>query len=195
MKKLAILSLLAASLSASAGVTSFINYDYDKANDGQGPWTSTHEAHIGGAMSTALGTFDAAGVYRQLVTKSRDDNAGFEVGYSNGLNFGPVAVTARGAYGQINFVNVRLGQIQGNSSYASVGAEAAYKFNDRFTGFVGARMRHGLNADTISVSNRITVGTDIKTNDPRATMRIGYSFTKQDGKVFNGATTAFTYAY
>jgi hypothetical protein len=195
MKKLFTLAALALAVSAaSAGVTGFTTYDYDRANAGQGVWKSQHEAHVGAAVTTKFGTVDAAVVGRQLVTNKRDDNLGFELGYSNGLKLGSLAVTGRAAYGQINQVDTKTGGFSGNSEYYSLASEASLPLCASATGFVGFRYRHGLNAQTPSVQDRYTVGADVALAK-NVSARVGYAFSKQAGYTMNGLTTAVSYKF
>jgi hypothetical protein len=192
-KTLLALALVATSLAATAGVTGFSTYDYDRANQGQGGWQSQHELHVGAAVTTAIGTFDGAGVYRQLVTGVRDDNAGFEVGYGAGIKLGSLGLNGRAAYGQINQVDIRTGGFSGNSAYYSLGAEASLPVASNVTAFGGYRFRGDANGDT-PIQNRYTVGADIAVNKA-LTVRAGYAFTKQGGVNFNGLTTAIAYKF
>jgi hypothetical protein len=194
MKKLFTLAALALAVSAaSAGVTGFTTYDYDRANEGQGSWKSQHEAHVGAAVTTKFGTVDAAVVGRQLVTTKRDDNLGFELGYSNGLKLGPVAVAGRVAYGQINQVDTRTGGFSGNSAYYSLAAEGSMKVNADVSAFAGYRFRGDANGDT-PLQNRFTVGADLAVAK-NVSARVGYAFTKQAGVNYNGLTTALSYKF
>jgi opacity protein-like surface antigen len=192
-KTFATLALLAIATTASAGVTAFTTYDYDRANEGQGAWKSQHEAHVGAALGTKFGTVDAAVVGRQLVTNKRDDNLGFELGYSNGLKLGAVGLTGRVAYGQINQVDTKIGGFSGNSAYYSLAAEASTPLASTVTGFVGYRFRGDANGDT-PLQNRFTVGADVALAKNVA-LRAGYAFTKQNGVNYNGLTTAVSYKF
>jgi hypothetical protein len=194
MKKIfAITTLALAATSAFAGITGTVSYDYDRANAGQGVWKSQHEVHTGVALGTKFGTFDGAVTGRQLVTNARDNNVGFEFGYSNGVKLGAVSVTGRAAYGQFTEVDTTVGGFHGNSAYYSVGAEAAMPVAKTVTGFVGYRFRGDANGDT-PVQNRYTAGVDMSVNKS-VSARVGYAFSKQDGIIYNGVTTAVSYKF
>lgn len=196
MKKiLAMAALAVAAVSANAaGLTGFATYDYDRANAGQGSWKSQHEVKTGVALGTQFGTVDAAVVGRQLVTNVRDDNLGFEVGYSNGLKLGTVSLTGRAAYGQINNVDLRTAQFSGNSSYYSLEAVGSMPVTDTLSVFAGFRHRNGLNVATPAYSNRTTVGVDYALNKS-VVLHAGYAFTKQADVNYNGLTTAVSYKF
>lgn len=187
------LALAALATAASAGVTGFTTYDYDRANAGQGSWKSQHEVQVGVAVDTKLGTFDGSVVGRQLVTSVRDDNLGFELGYTNGVKLGTVAVKGRLAYGQINQVDTTTGGFSGNSSYYKVGVEAALPLTSTVTSFAGYRFTGDANGDT-PLQNRFTVGADVALTKNLA-LRAGYAFTKQNGLNMNGLTTAVSYKF
>jgi hypothetical protein len=195
MKKIFALAALTLAVSAAsaAGLSAFGTYDYDRANKNATGWNSQHEAHEGIALSTVLGTVDASLAERELVTSTRDKNLGFELGYSNGLSLGPVALVGRASYGRENLVNADGGGFTGNSEYYGLSAEADLKVGS-VTTFAGYRYRHGLNAQTVRASDRYTVGAELPITKSVAA-RVGYALTKQDGYTMNGITTALTYKF
>lgn len=193
-KSLIAAALAAASFAASAGVTGFVSYDYDRDLEKNKPWFSQHETIVGAKLGTSLGTVDGGIVVRQLVTGVRDDNLGFELGYTNGLKLGPVGVTGRVAYGRVNQVDTTGGGFTGNSEYYSLAAEAALPVTSTVTAFAGFRHRNGLEADTPAASNRYTVGADV-TLTKSLGLRVGYAHTRQAGLIFNGVTTAVSYKF
>lgn len=181
MKKTLLAVTLLAATSAFAGVTGFASYDYDNANAGQGTARYQQEAQVGVALSTKLGTFDGSAVGRRSTTAAADDQGGFELGYTNGLKLGAVAVKGRVAYGRLNQV------AGGNFEYYSLAAEAGLPITKTVTGFAGYRFRDATGGGNIQ--NRFTVGADLALTKNIA-LRAGYAFTKQDGLNFNGLTTA-----
>ena len=188
MKKTLVLAALAlASVAASAGVTGTVSYDYDRANNGQG-LRAQHEALVGASYATKLGTVDAGVIARRVNTGVYDDALGFELGYSNGLKLGPVAVTGRAAYGRVNQV------AGGNTEYYSLAAEGSMPVASNVSAFVGYRHRNGLNADTAAATNRFTVGADVALSK-QLSVRAGYAFTKGASVNSNGLTTAVSYKF
>lgn len=186
MKKTLLSAVLAlASVAASASVTGFTTYD---ANNFAGSKTKTHEVNVGAAMSTVYGTFDLAGVYNQVDTGARDHQAGFEVGYSNGIKLGQFNLTGRAALGRNNFV---AGE---NTQFYSLAGELSVPLTSgAVTGFVGYRHRNYFNVD--GVENRYSVGADIAVTK-KLDVRVGYAHTTFGGDVkANGVVTAVSYKF
>lgn len=196
MKKSLIAAALAvASFAATAGVTGFVSYDYDRDLEKNKPWLSQHEAVVGAALGTKFGTVDGGLVVKQLVTGVRDDALGFELGYTTpAVKLGPVAVAVRAGLGRVNQIDVGGGGFKGNSSYYSLSANASMPIAQNITGFVGFRHRNGMNADTPASSNRLTVGADL-TVAPKVVLSVGYAQTWQNGLNLNGVTTAVSYKF
>jgi len=181
MKKTLLAAALLAATSAFAGVTGFTTYDYDNANDGQGALRYQQEVQVGAAVDTKLGTFDGSVSGRWATAVGTDGQGGFELGYTNGLKLGPVALKGRAAYGRFNQVTA------GNVEYYSLAAEAGLPLTSTVTGFAGYRFRDLANSS--ATQNRFTVGADFALSKTVA-LRAGYAFTKQDGVNLNGLTTA-----
>ncbi len=194
MKKFALAAALAiAATTASAGVTVFGTYDYDNATGGA--LKTYTEAHVGAALDTKLGTFDASLVGARIKSATKDDALGFEVGYTNGLKLGAVSLKGRAAYGRLNQVDTTgAGGFTGNTEYYSLAAEASLPLTQAITGFVGYRHRNGLEADTPSAQNRFTAGVDVALTQKLA-VRVGAAHTRQAGQTFNGLTTAVSYKF
>lgn len=192
LKKSLIAAAFLATTSAFAQTTAFTTYDYDRKDGGS--FFSQHELHMGLAQTTSIGTFDGALVGRQLVTSGRDDNFGFELGYSNGVKLGKVTVTGRLGFGQINGVNAGGGGFTGNSEYWSAGVEATLPITNGVTGFTSFRHRNGMNADTVSASNRTAVGAEVALTKSIA-LRAGYASMWQEGYRTDGLTTAVSYKF
>jgi hypothetical protein len=188
-KTLLALALAATTFAASAGVTAFTTYDYSVAE--HGAWQSQHEVHLGAAVDTKLGTVDAAVVGRQLVTSTRDNNLGYEIGYSNGLKIGKIGFTGRAAYGRVNQVDLKTGSSSGNNQYYSLAAEASAPVVDGTSAFVGYRMRNGLNSATPAVQNQVSLGLDFKVAKS-STLRTGFTAATQNGGTSYGATTGLS---
>jgi len=194
MKKFALATALAiASFTASAGVTVFGTYDYDRAEGGA--LKTYTEANIGAALETKLGTVDGSVVVGRLNAGAYDDALGFEVGYTNGLKLGNVGLKGRAAYGRLNQVDTTgAGGFTGNTEYYSLAAEAGLPVSSTVSGFVGYRHRNGLESDTPSVQNRYSAGVDLTVAKGLA-VRVGVAHTRQDGEKFNGVTTAVSYKF
>lgn len=193
MKKIFTLAALAlAATLASAGTVGFTTYDYDRYT-GSGPWNSQHEVQVGVATTTKLGTFDGSVVVGQLVTSVRDDTLGFELGYSNGIKLGAVALKGRVSYGVKNQVNISFPGYDGNSEYYGLAAEAGLPLSPTVTAFGGYRYRAGFGSDPLN-QNRYTIGADFKVA-PNVALRAGYAYTNQNGVGFNGLTTAIVYGF
>lgn len=183
MKKTFLAALLAAaSLSAAAeGLTAFTTYDYDRTATGS--WAADHTAKVGVKLATSLGSFDVAGVGAQHVTTFRDNSRGAEVGYSLGTKLLGVNVSGRVAYGQLD-----------SAKYYSMGAEAGLPLNTTFGLFAGYRHTNGLDSDTPSAANRVTLGVDVNVTK-ELSARLGYARSTVQGKTTNGATSAVAYKF
>ncbi len=193
MKKTIFAAVLAlTAVAATAQTTAFATYDYDRANKGQG-WKSQHEAAVGVQLPTSIGTFEAAVLGRQLVTRVRDDNAGFELGYTNGIKLGAVNVDGRITYGRLNQVDLRNHAFKGNSSFVSYGVEASTALTPTVGAFAGFRLRDGINGDTPE-QQRYTVGLDVRVSKELA-VRAGVAHSREAGVVYNGLTTAVSYSF
>lgn len=192
MKKLALAAVLAAAVStASAGVTVFGTYDYDRVNS-SGSYT---EANIGAALNTKLGTFDASIVGARINAGAYDDALGFEVGYTNGLKLGAVGLKGRVGYGRLNQVDtVARGFTGANTEYYSLAAEAGLPLTQSVSAFVGYRHRNGLDAETPAAQNRYTAGIDVKLS-PSLAVRLGAAHTRQAGAEASGVTTAVSFKF
>jgi predicted porin len=202
-KTLLALTMALASLTASAdpaGWTSVTTYDYDKAS-GSGAYFSQHTAKTGLAYGTEYGTFDGFGVYRQAVSSWRDNQGGFEVGYSNGLKWQGATFRGRVALGQIYDVESPW-TTDTSSSYYSLGAEAGYPIDEQVSAFVGWRYTDQLNSNQ-AAANRFSVGADFKL-DKNMALRVGYAYTNANTNAstgpytpngMNGFTSAFVYKF
>lgn len=192
MKKLfATLSLaFAASTALAAGPVVGVSYDADRAN---GSSFDSHEVKVSVAQATRLGTVDAGLLLARFQGTGNDDANGFEVGYSNGLAIGRAGLKGRVAYGRLNQVDGNGGGFTGNTSYLSLGAEAATPVTTAVNAFVGYRHRNALNSDT-PTQNRYTAGVDFALNKSVA-LRAGLAHTRQAGFSFNGITTAVAYNF
>ena len=219
MKKTFIAAVLAlATLTATAGVTGSIAYDYDRST-GNG-WSAAHTATTGlkFGLPGALGAVDVNAVGRQLVTNVRNNVLGYEVGYSNGLTIGAVSLTGRVAYRSIS-TDVLFGGGIGNTSFTlrdvksnttKLGVEASIPaafagltpfvgyerlMNDNSSSTVG-NLNNRLVALTVrdNDSNRYTVGADMALTKSLSA-RLGYARTTTLGKSSNGVTTAVSYAF
>lgn len=194
-KTLALIALAAASFAASAQVTGFVSYDYDRDLEKNKPWLSQHETIVGAAYGTKLGTFDGGLVVKQVVTGVRDDALGFEVGYTTPrLGLGPVAVAARAALGRVNQIDVGGGGFTSNAGYYSLAAEATMPVVQNVTAFASIRHRNGTTAGAPAAANRLTVGADLAVS-PKVAVRVGYAQTWQAGQNLNGVTTAVSYKF
>lgn len=188
MKKTLIAAALALSAAAaSAGVTVFGTYDYDRAEGGA--LKTTTEAHVGAAVDTKLGTFDASVVGARLNAGAYDDALGFELGYTNGFKLGNVGLKGRAAFGRLNQVDTVVGGFSGNTKYYSLSAEAGLPVSSTLAGYVAFRHRNGLEADTPSAQNRYSVGADL-TLAKNLAVRVGVNHTRSAGEKFNGVSTA-----
>jgi hypothetical protein len=192
MRKIITSAALLLAVSASMAAPSVnISYDYDRANGGQAGWKSQHVVKTGVSLPTALGTVDASLVGQQLVTGVRDNGAGFELGYTNGIKLGGFGLKGRAAYGRVNLIDVGGGGFSGNGQYYSLAAEASMPVTKSVTGFAGYRYTHGLNANTPVAADRFTVGADVALSKT-VSLRAGYAFTEQAGFKMNGLTTAIS---
>ena len=190
MKKIFTAIALAAAVTASsaAGLTAFTSYDYQRATNGSTlGYEAIHEGHVGVALNTALGTVDVAAVADQFVSSRRDNAGGIEVGYSKGLSLGPVAVTGRVDYGRVYEDRSTFSQYYGAS------VEASTKLGP-VSPFVAYRFRHELNDTDLAATNRYLVGVSAPLTS-KISARAGYSYAKQDGRTFNGLTTAVNYTF
>lgn len=191
MKKLITAVALAASAAyATAGVTAFGIYDYDRVNS-----SSTYtEAQVGVAVDTKVGTFDAAVVGARINAGAYDDALGFEVGYTNGLALGPVGLKGRVGYGRLNQVNTVGGGFTGaNTEYYSLGAEAGLPLTKNVSAFVGFRHRNGLDSQTPSSNNSYAAGVDVAFG--KVGVRVGALHVRQAGAKSTGVTTAVSYKF
>ena len=195
MKKtiLTISLILAAVASQAAALTVFSGGDYERSISGK---SSEYDGRVGASLGTSYGSFDAALLGRELVSsKNRDNNVGFEVGYSNGMKLGPVSLTGRAAFGRINLVNGKAAVLsyKGNSEYLSVGAEGGLRLTPDVSAFVGYRFTDGLNAVT-PIQNRVTAGADVSLTK-QVGLRVGYLHDVQIGTKLNGVTTSLSYKF
>jgi hypothetical protein len=201
MKKLLLTLALCASFAsafAGTGASSFIRYDYDHVNHaGATPGLEyRHEVIVGGAVDTGFGIVDAGVIGRQLNTdSSRDNNLGYEFGYTVARKFQGAKVSARAGYGAINKVDLRSGAFSGNSKYWSLGGEVSAPLSQNLSAFVGYRHRNGLNALTPVADNRVTAGVDLALTQG-ASVRLGYAYGTGTGLVkTNGITTALNFEF
>lgn len=174
---------LVVATSSFAQVVGFTKYDYDRAVNNGG---NVQELAVGVAAPTPFGVIDAAAIAGRSSFGLVDRNAGWEVGYSNGLGLSYGKLTGRVALGQRNDV------AGGNYRYYSLGAEFSAPLTDKLDAFVGYRHRNVTSAN--SIENRYTAGVDYKVTKS-LTARVGYAATQRDGVTFNGVTTAVSYAF
>lgn len=195
MKKVLVATIFAAaSYSATAGnLTAFTGLNYDRANSGQA-FQSQYELTAGAALSTKLGVVDAALMGTQLNSVGRDDTVGFEVGISRGMRLGKFDLTGRAAYGRMNQVDTNGGGFSGNAQYYSLSAEASTAVAKNLTGFVSFRHRNGLNADAPAYANRYAIGGQMALGK-NASVRLGYSHTRQADQTFNGLVSSINYKF
>lgn len=192
-KTITALSLALAAVAASANVTAFATYDYNRDIESDKPWLSQHETHFGASYAHRYGTFDGSLIGSQQVTSSRDNGTGFEIGYTNGIKLGPVTTTGRVGYGRINGLSQDAGAgFSDTVEYLSLAVEGAMPLVENIGGFVGFRHRNGLN-DTPS-ANRFTIGVDLAVAKNVA-LRVGYAQTWQNGYDLNGVTSAISYRF
>jgi hypothetical protein len=191
MKKILIAASMAVfAISASAGVTAFSAYDYQRVN-GSNTYT---EARIGAAVDTKLGAFDATAVGARINTGTYDDALGFEVGYTNGLKLGPIGLQGRLGYGRLNQVNTVGGGFTGaNTEYYSLAAEAVTPLMQNMSAFVGFRHRNGLDAQTPAANNAYSAGVDVMFG--KVGVRVGATHVRQASEKFTGVITAVTYKF
>lgn len=183
MKRTLIAAALALSAFASsaAGITGYTLYDYDR-NEGR-PYSALHTGQVGLKLSTSLGSFDAAVLGTQAVTRTRDNSTGAEFGYSAGFNIKSLSVTGRAAVGQVD-----------NAKYYSLGAEVAAPLSDKVSLFAGYKHTNSVSKEA-DVSNRYTVGADVNVTKKLA-VRLGYARTAVVNMPrANGVTTGVSYAF
>jgi hypothetical protein len=191
-KTITALSLALAAVTASANITAFATYDYNRDIESNKPWLSQHEANFGASYAHRFGTFDASLIGSQQVTRDRDNGTGVEIGYTNGIKLGPVTTTGRVGYGRVNGVSQSGGGFDDTTEYVSLGVEGALPLVENIGGFVGFRHRNGM-SDTPS-ANRFTIGVDLSVAKNVA-VRVGYAQTWQNGYELNGVTTALSYRF
>ncbi len=198
MKKTILIAALAlASAAASAqGLSGTVKYDYDRF-ESVVPALSAHRVTTGLKYDFgAVGAVDGGFVAGQLVAGgSRVNATGFDVGYSNGFSLGPVALTGRVGYSELNAGRIK--DLTARVKTWSLGATAAYKLTQSVAlvgGFehLNAKLDGSLGGDAIA--NRYTVGADFAIAK-NTTVRAVYARTRAEGENANGLTAAVTYKF
>jgi predicted porin len=199
MKNLAIIAILAtvAGMASADEISAFVKNDYDTAAHTS---TSVDRAVVGAKYNFGgnLGAVDGGVALANVHVNSVSDNAvGYDIGYSNGVTVGPVALTGRIGYTHSNFNNV--GYVRDiSSNVAHYAVEAALPVTSVFTGFIGAERLHGqVYVDNLSGNgnaNRYTAGTDIAVSK-NVDVRVGYARTEFSGGNANGITTNVSYKF
>lgn len=186
MKKIVLAAAIVAfSVSASAKLGAFVDVEYDNANSGQA-LNSQYEVRTGVTYATKLGMVDGALLGKRIRSNIDDNGLGFEIGYTNGLQVGPVAVTGRLGYGRVNRIETTgAGGFSGNSEYYSIGVQGALPVTKTLTATAGFRHRNALDADTPAAANRFAVGLSFSPLS-KLTINTALTHTRQAGVQFNG---------
>lgn len=175
-----------------------LGYDYANAN-GETKLKNTQEATLRVAQDTKIGTFDVAGIMRNVNGQNlgSDSSQGFEVGYGLKGDLHGLGLKSRIAYGQVNGIQKKgIAALTGqtaNGDYASFEVEASRPVTANITGFVGYRFRHGLQADVPNQS-RSYFGADVGLTD-KIGLRVGFTHDRQNDRISNGVTTAVSYKF
>lgn len=200
MKKLftiAALTLATATAMAS-NLTGTVKYDYDKLS-GAGVWGSSHV--VLGSLKYDFGNYGSVdagiGAGRLYSGSLAVDGNGFELGYSRGMNVGPVALT-----GRVSFRNteIPLGQTRLNGDTWRFAVEGSMPVTNGVRGFVGydhGRTRTELNGTTTkTLDNRLSLGVDVDVTKTVST-RVGFTRTDLTGTSanYNGLTAAVSYKF
>lgn len=199
MKKIFAIVALAAATAASAGpVTGTLKYDYDKLS-GAGVWGSSHV--VLGSLKYDFGNFGSVdaglGAGRLYAGPLAADGNGFELGYSRGMDVGPVSLT-----GRVSFRNteIPLGQTRLNGDTWRFAVEGSMPVAKGVRGFVGydhGRTRTELNGTTNkTLDNKVSLGVDVDVTKTVST-RVGITRTDLTGTSanYNGLTAAVNYKF
>lgn len=226
MKKTLILATLAlASLAASAvEVTGTVKYDYDRFENTP-TWLSQHNVVVGAKVGFgAAGAVDAGFVTNQIVTGTRSNQVGYELGYSNGLKIGSLGLSGRIAYRHQDLNNAATAgsivgvafanAIDGSLNQTRYSVEVTYPLSSTVTGFVGGEhistrtsgrlLALATDGEVVvaavvqgavdTSANRFTVGADFVLSK-NLSLRAGYAYAKSEGYRSNGLTTAVSYKF
>jgi hypothetical protein len=177
----AVLALAAVAASA-ADLTGFVKYDYDKA---ESVALSNHLGAVGvKAAYGAAGAVDVAVLGDRSYTPGRQTQAGYEIGYSNGVKLGAVGLNGRVAFAHL---------IETKTDAFRVAAEGTLPVTQTVTAFAG--VEH-FREDNTAVANRFTVGADFAVSKA-VSIRAGVARTNVTGSslVGNGLTTAVSYKF
>ena len=177
MKK--ILALLAfAATSACAQTSVVLQHDRDVG----------HETKLSVARKTSFGTFDA-GVFAVRGPLSAN---GYDLGYRNGVEYGPLMLSARAGFGRLNNIDINGGGFVGNTNYLSATADARLKVYDEFGVYVNARHRNSIGDGPNQ--NRLQAGVDMQVSEGVGA-RVGVSHARQAGQKGTGLTAAINYTF
>lgn len=184
-------SLLAAALLSLAGLASAgelsgtVKYDYDKMDGGD---ASLHRVTTGLKYDFGtVGAVDGGFVASQARLGGKSANGqGYEVGYSNGLKVGPVALTGRLSFSQLSFDPARIDVYK-----AEVGAALPVTTN---LSLVGGYEHIQLKRDADAIANRGIIGVDYAITK-QLSVRAQYARTWSEGDTANGLTTAVSYKF
>lgn len=206
-------ALLIAGTASAGDLSTVVKYDYDRAQN-LPVWASTHTGSAGLKydIGGSIGAVDASAVGEELVSGTRSNTIGYEVGYSNGLSIGPVGLSGRVGYRQLQANNVVVSysnvgvDLNGHLQSWRLSAEATLPVTSNVTGFVG--FERDLNkatgtANFVSGSvkfddSRYTIGADVALTS-RLSLRAGYAreqFNIVSQQIHtNGLTTAVSYKF
>lgn len=188
MKKtlLAAVLLSVAGLASAGDLTGTVKYDYDKASGNAD--ASLHRVTTGlkydfGTVGAVDGGYVAA---QARLGGATGNGQGYEIGYSNGVKLGSVALSGRLSFSQLSFDAAKI-----DVAKAEVGA--ALPITDRLSltgGFEHLRMTR----DADAIANRGLVGVDYALTK-QLSLRAQYARTWSEGDTANGLTTAVSYKF
>lgn len=226
MKKIFTALALAAAVTAASAVdlSASVKYDYDRGSNTP-TWISEHIVTTG--LKAGFGVFGAADVgfvATQLVTGTRTDQTGYDLGYSNGFSLGPVALSGRIGYRHIDVNNAVVttsgngfdaaAVVNGGINQTRYSVNATYALTPSVKAEVGAAHTSAIVSGNAAVAatngqvvvvgvasgslggsaNRYTVGANVALTK-KLSAELLYARTRELGYNLNGLTTAVNYTF
>lgn len=191
MKKTLLAAVAALTLSTAAvaqvkGVYGTAGFAYDNVQGGPGQRTGLA---VGAIADTSVGKFDGSVTVQSNRFGKEDDVAGFDVGYSNGLQLTAGTLTGRVGYGRRNLVDLGT-----NFQFYTVGLEFAAPVAPKTGVFVGYRHRNTFDSGSDFAEGRFSAGVDYQV-DSKIGVRVGATLTEVGGVNLRGVALTGTYKF
>jgi hypothetical protein len=173
----------ATSLAIASPLTASTAYEFN-GQTGESK-NDNSELRVGLGYKTAVGTIDGAVVFNRFRYGDQDETNGFELGYSNGVKLGPVAVTGRAAYGRKYQFDGETGTgYTGRTQYFRLGVDGAVTVAGPLAAYTGYRHTGTFHSVGDEGENQYGYGGQVSID--KAVFRVGGTHTIVNGRTFNG---------